>query len=152
MKHITVVKKVKERLGVEPQKGHNNKWFAQYNNHIISWYAEKSWRNPEGPLEASLFHVRRVDDQSDPHTDYFAGYFLSNATQMINSVCPPEPKFSVGCLVRGKHNKRAVRQGYAGKTGLVVMAGSYPKVNWLGEEISYYNTFPERDLELVSAA
>ena len=154
MKHLTVVKKVREKLGVEPEEGHNGKWYAQYGNQIISWYAEKPWNNPGGPLVASLYHVRRADDHSDSYTDYFAGSFRSNATQMINAVCPPEPKFKVGSLVRGKNNKRATRQGYAGKTGLVMStSGYYPTVEWLGAAKPKYTAcYPERDLELVSAS
>jgi|6_EtaG_2_1085325.scaffolds.fasta_scaffold01205_6 hypothetical protein len=152
MKHETVLKKVEKRLGVKAEEGYNGKWFAQHDDHIISWYAQKNWQDPDGPLEAQNFHVRRVDDISDIQTDYFAGYHLDNATQMINSVCPPAAKFPVGCLVRGKDNKRATRQGYAGKTGIVTKLGPFPTVNWLGEEPSPYNNYPERDLELVSAA
>ncbi len=153
MKHETVLKKVEKRLGIKAQEGHNRKWFAEYNGQVISWYAQEAWNNP-GVLEASLFHVRRVDDHSDAMTDYFAGSFRDNATQMLNAVCPPPPKFPVGCLVRGKDNKRATRQGYAGKTGLVIKsAGSYPVVNWIGETsppARYELSYPERDLELVS--
>ena len=153
MKHETVLKKVEKRLGVKAEEGYNGKWYAQYGDQIISWYAQKNWQDEDGPLEASLFHVRRQDDITDIQTDYFAGYHLSNATQMINSVCPPEPKFPVGCLVRGKFNKRATRGGYAGKTGLVIGAGSYPKVEWLGgPKGGYQYTYPERDLALVSKA
>ena len=72
-------------------------------------------------------------------------------TQMINAVKPKGPKFPVGCLVRGKSNMRAKRQGYAGKVGLVVVSGSYAKINWFGEAPATYNmTYPERDLEIAS--
>ena len=87
-------------------------------------------------------------------TDYFAGSFYDNGTQLLHSFKQPEPKFAVGCLVRGKNNKRATRQGYAGKTGLVMEAGPYTKIQWLGEEYPprYNYGYPERDLELVAAA
>ena len=153
MKHETVLKKVEKRLGVKAQEGHNGKWQAHYDNHVISWYASEPWDNPGGPPYAHLFHVRRENDHTDLMTDYFAGYHCDNATQMINAVCPPEAKFPVGCLVRGKGNKRATRQGYAGKTGLVIESGRYSKVEWLGEpKKDYQYSYPERDLELVSAA
>lgn len=154
MKHETILKKVKKALGVEAQKGYNGKWYAEYDGQVISWYAKKPWDNPDGPLVGELFHVRSVGDESDPMTDYFAGSFRDNATQMINSVCPPPPKFAVGSLVRGKTNKRATRQGYAGKTGLVREIGHYVKIQWMGEEYpSQYNYgYPERDIELVAAA
>lgn len=152
MKHETVLKKVEKRLGAKAQEGYNGKWSVDYGDQVISWHTSEPWDNPGGPLEASLFHVRGKNDHTDLQTDYFAGYHLSNATQMINAVCPPEPKFPVGCLVRGKNNKRATRQGYAGKTGLVTKAGSYPTVSWLGKEHCLYNNYPERDLDLVSNA
>lgn len=153
MKHETVLQKVEKRLGTKAQEGYNGKWYAQHGNQVISWYAQAPWNDAGGPLEASLFHVRREDDHTDIQTDYFAGHFCSNATQMINAVCPPEPKFPVGCLVRGKDNKRATRGGYAGKTGLVIDAGTYPKVEWLGgSKGGYQHTYPERDLELISKA
>ena len=152
MKHETILKKVKKALGVDAEEGYNGKWYAEYNGEVISWYAKEHWET--GVLEGSLFHVRSVGDESDIQTDYFAGSFRDNATQMINSVCPPPPKFQVGSLVRGKDNKRANRQGYAGRTGLVREIGHYVKIQWMGEEYpgQYNYGYPERDIELVSAA
>jgi hypothetical protein len=77
-------------------------------------------------------------------TDYHAGSFRDNITQVCESLLPPPPKFPVGSLVRGKQNKRAIRQGYAGKVGLVMpnRGEDQPKWGW--------QTFPERDLELAT--
>ena len=72
---------------------------------------------------------------------------------MLERLVPPKAKFPVGSLVRGKQCKRAIRQGYAGLTGLVTSSGNrYATVEWLGKEKSPYNNYPERDLEMVSAA
>ena len=152
MKHEKVVRLVERRLGVSPTKGHNRKWYVEHDNHIISWYASPHWETDE--LEASLFHVRRVGDESDPYTDYFAGYHVRNATQMLDAVCPKPSKFPVGTLVRGKGNKRATRQGYAGLVGLVMEDGGnkYAKVKWNGVPAPEWGliNYPERDLELIS--
>jgi len=147
MLHEKAVKKVEKALGVEVQHGGNGRYWAEYNGHIVSWRTQQ-W---DGKETGHGWHVRSVGDVSDPMTDYYAGSFRSNCTQMINAVRPPEPKFPVGCLVRGKNNKRATRQGYAGKVGLVTKTGTYLRVNWLGEEEpDYAVTYPERDLELIS--
>ena len=154
MKHETVVKKVIARLGVNPEEGYNGKWYAEYNGKIISWYAKEAWNEP-GVLEATLFHVRSVGDETCLQTDYFAGSFRDNATQMINSVCPPPNKYPVGCLVRGKYNKRAIRCGYAGFVGLVTKdsSGGYAYVKWHGVgTVADAMSYSERDLELVSKA
>ena len=151
MLHEKVVKKVEKALGVKVQEGYNGKYYVEYEGQICSWRVSQKWGAEDGVMEASGWHVRSVNDHSDPMTDYFAGSFRDNVTQMINAVKPKEAKFPVGCLVRGKPNKRATRQGYAGKVGLVTGSGTYVKVEWLGEEPPQYSiTYPERDLELVS--
>jgi hypothetical protein len=153
LKHEKVVRMVEKRLGAKPQKGYNNKWYAIHDDQEISWYASPHWET--GELEASLFHVRRCDDVSDPYTDYFAGYHLRNATQMLDSVCPKPSKYSVGALVRGKDNKRATRQGYAGLVGIIMQDGGnkYAKVKWNGVPIPKWGlmNYPERDLEVISS-
>jgi len=155
MKFETFIKKVKSHLGVEIHglEDPNGKYWFQYEGQIGSFRKQEKWDKP-GVFEASGFHSRRVDDHSDIMTDYFAGSFHDNASQMLHWFKPPAAKFPVGTLVRGKGNKRATRQGYAGKTGLVMEASTYPKVQWLGEEYPprYNYGYPERDLELVSAA
>ena len=89
------------------------------------------------------------------HKDY-VGSFRDNATQMIESLLPKPPKFKVGQLVKGKSNKRAIRQGYAGKVGLVMAEGGcgFARIAWIGDNAHSkrfgWPTFPERDLELAS--
>ena len=104
--------------------------------------------------DAHDFHVRAANDHSDLMTDYHAGSFRDNITQVCESLLPPAPKFPAGSLVRGKQNKRAIRQGYAGKVGLVVpnLGSRYAKVAWVGESQPMWGwaTYPERDLELAS--
>ena len=105
--------------------------------------------------DACNFHVRRCDDYSDMQSDYFAGSFRDNASQMIEALLPKPPKFKVGQLVRGKSNKRAMRQGYAGKVGLVMAEGGcgFARVAWVGDNSNSkrfgWPTFPERDLEVA---
>ena len=86
-------------------------------------------------------------------TDYFAGTHLDNGTQLLHWCKRPEPKFPVGALVRGKQNKRAIRQGYAGMVGLVTKAGDYMNIDWVGvANPRYAMSYPQRDMEIVSAA
>ena len=100
--------------------------------------------------DACNWHRRRVNDHSDMMTDYHAGSFRDNLTQLLHSMKPPPCKFKTGQLVRGKQTKRASRWGFAGLTGMVTKeAHDSVTVNWLGTERndSYIAT---RDLELVS--
>ena len=100
---------------------------------------------------ATGFHVRREDDHSDSMTDYFAGSFYNNCTQMLNAIDPPPPKFSEGTLVRGKNNKRANRLGVAGRTGLVTKVNSYRCYNLLMSDTGQLERYSyERDLEAIS--
>jgi len=152
MKFETFVKKVESHLGVKVEEGYNGKYWFQYGNSVGSFRKEEQWDKP-GHFVARGFHSRHEDDHTDLMTDYFAGSYYDNGTQLLHSFKAPEPKFPVGTLVRGKQNKRAIRQGYAGKTGLVTKAGGYMSIDWLGEEKPRYAmTYPERDIELVSAA
>ena len=106
------------------------------------------------PNVLDLFHVRSANDFSDPHTDYYAGSFRDNLTQVLHSLLPPPAKYPAGSLIRGKGNKRATRCGYAGKVGLVMAAasGSYLSVAWTGEPKPRYGwpAIPSRDIERVS--
>lgn len=145
------VKKVEKYLDVTVHVEGNKATFF-YEGQVGSFRREEQWDKP-GHFVARSFHCRREDDHTDLMTDYFAGSYLDNGTQLLHWCKAPEPKFPVGALVRGKQNKRAVRQGYAGKTGLVMEAGSYMVINWVGEEAPHYRmSYPERDIELVSAA
>ena len=152
MRFDKFVKKVESYLGVEVQEGYNGKYWFQYEDQVGSFRKEEKWDDP-GVYEARSFHIRQENDHTDAQTDYFAGYFPSNGTQLLHACKPPPAKFPIGALVRGKQNKRAIRNGYAGKTGLV-MDSDHLKISWLGEEYPprYNYGYPERDIELVSAA
>ena len=106
---------------------------------------------PDGPLEASNWHARRFDDHSDIMTDYFAGCHFDNVTQLINFVKPPECKFAVGQLVRGKQNKRAVRSMYARRIAMVTKtAGNSFWLDFVdGNNIPYGPSYPTRDFEKI---
>ena len=163
MKLEKAIKKIEKALGVKverPTDGRSRHYF-QYGNRIGSFLTQQAYGDREdgtyGPIEgewkAMNWHCRREDDHSDIQTDYFAGTYLDNCTQLIEWCKPPEAKFSVGTLVRGKQNKRATRHGYAGRIGLVTNAGKYMNIDWCGDEPGCtWLTYPERDIELVSAA
>ena len=145
MQHVKVLKKVIDRLGIEPVEGYNGKFSVRYGNKVASWYRES--RNGE----ACSFHIRRWDDTPDSMTDYFPGWYPDNVTQMLDSLSPPPPKFPIGALVQGKHNKRATRNGFAGKAGLVQEYSPYGgscRVYWDG--VPGTNWISERDLLMVS--
>lgn len=150
------IKKIEKYLGVKverpaPEDNHpGSRYYVEVDGYIGSFLASPMW-GAEDKLEVSNWHIRRIGDVSDSHTDYFAGSFRDNCSQWLHGLKAPEPKFPVGCLVQGKDNKRATRQGYAGKVGLVMATGSYPTVHWTGEEPNRYNnSYPERDLIRVS--
>ena len=161
MKVKAVIKKIKthfKKQGIDIDVEYNGtRWSFQHNNYVGSFLANGAMASDmTAQLEADAcnFHVRRCDDYSDMQSDYFAGSFRDNATQMIEALLPKPPKFPVGSLVRGKQNKRATRQGYAGKVGLVVpkTGAGYTRVAWTGESAPKWGwaTYPERDLERVS--
>jgi len=152
MKLGKAIAKVEKALDLKMQQNGNGTYWAEYGGYVISFFGNGGDNMNN---EATCLHVRRENDHSDPYTDYHAGYFVDNITQLIHSVKPPEPKFKAGVLVRGKNNKRATRSGYAGKVGLVTQSGSYVHVRWVGEsdadvKARYNMSYPERDLELVS--
>jgi len=150
MLHDKAVKKVEKALGVKVEKmGH--RWGCVYDGYVISWISSPGWKREgdrlvdDGPLEASNWHVRREDDHTDSMVDYFAGSFMDNVTQLINYVKPPTPKFELGTLVKGKDNKRANRQGYANRVGVVIRAGRYMGIQWAGEEKARWVSYPQND-------
>ena len=151
MKVKAAIKKVEKALGV-PCRYNGSRFSAEYGGQVISFLSNGFRGDEPAALEGDAvnFHIRRLGDVSDPYTDYYAGSFRDNITQLIHSVKPPEAKFPVGSLVRGRDNKRAKRQGYAGMVGVVVKAGRYANVEWVGKDRGPYNNYPERDLELVS--
>jgi len=161
MKVKAVIKKIKthfKKQGIDIEVTHDGgRWSFEHNGWVGSFLANGVASNDPQALEASAcnFHVRGVNDHSCLYSDYHAGSYRDNATQMIHSLLPPAPKFTPGQLVMGKDNKRATRQGYAGLTGLVTDtgAGGYTIVEWIGPntpKTTYKVSYPERDLELIS--
>ena len=159
MKVKAAIKKVKTyfaKQGIDIDVelvGH--RWSFQHNGYVASFLANGRCSDEDQmDAEAHNFHIRRCDDHSDLQSDYHAGSFRDNITQLCHSMLPPPPKFPAGSLVRGRDNKRANRQGYAGKVGLVMpnRGSSYTKVAWIGETEPKWGwaTYPERDLELAS--
>lgn len=151
MKKQTLLKKI-AKLGLTVEDN-GNRCYIVHNGTVASWFWQNHWET--GEPYACNFHTKGEGQEACLHTDYFPGTYWDNATQMLNRLVPPPAKFPVGSLVRGKQNKRAQRSGYAGKVGLVTEAGghNYCRVDWVGEgNNNPYNNYPERDLELVSAA
>ena len=159
MKVRNAIKKVKSHFakqGIDIEVTNlSGRWTFEHGGYVGSFLANGACTGEdEMDREACNFHVRRVSDVSCLYSDYHAGSFRDNITQVCESLLPPAPKFPAGSLVRGKQNKRAIRQGYAGKVGLVVpnLGSRYAKVAWVGEAQPKWGwaTYPERDLELVS--
>ena len=169
MKYKSFINKLKKRLGTKDldittdEYGVNGRReYLFYGDTVARWHVERSdYRDPESELRVSSFHTKGVNQESDPHTDYFPGTYWNNATQLIDRLAPPPPKFVPGVLVRGKlENKRAKRMGYAGKTALVTKAsGKYMCLQFVcGEDNEWLNSttgwngmsYPVRDFELVS--
>ena len=158
MLNTKLIKKVEKRLGVKVEKTESGRFYATYGEHTISWLCQ----GPEcgqglgydGPDAYGLnFHIRRNNDHSDLYTDYHAGYHVSNASQMLDAVCPPKAKYSVGDLVRFKDCKRQKRYGNAGLTGLIVDIcgdGKHYDVSVPGSITRTY--IADRDLEVLAAA
>jgi hypothetical protein len=157
MKKAAAIKKIRNRaklvdrkVEVEDIDHHGNgssKVYARFegSNQTISF-----WVNSDDSISSP--HICRDGDESDPHTDYFAGYHVDNITQALNTVAALPPKYSVGSLVRFKENKRNKRWRLAGKIALVMQAesgGNY-KVQYPGSEDRYSPFYSERDFELVS--
>ena len=148
------IKKVRNRAKVvgceviiKEDQSANGKTYIRFedSNQTISFY-----RHSDGHISSP--HLCRDGDVSDIMTDYFAGYFVDNITQALNTVAPLPPKYPVGSLVRFKDNKRNGRWKLAGKVALVIQAnpgGNY-KVQYDGSEDRYDPFYSQRDLERVS--
>jgi len=150
-----VIKKVEKALGtkVNCPEHKSGKYWVHYDGRVISWNG-----NGSGGLDsdATGYHVRRDNDHSDLQTDYFAGYFVDNPTQMVNAVKPPPPKFKVGSLVRFKDTKRALRYNLAGRMAIVTSAGGGGMCCVRFCDVAFNrpfhrNYYHERDMALVSA-
>jgi len=160
MKVSKVIAKIEKRLG---QKGivtrQGSKFYIQHGGYVASFYGSDDGLS--GPcnddksieeLDASSFHVRRENDHTDLHTDYFAGTYLDNASQMVDWISPPGSKFAVGQLVRAKSNKRMTRYSLAGDVGIVTNTGNKScKVQWTADPARNTGFLADRDLELLSA-
>ena len=152
MKVGKVIKKIEKYLGVEVQYDGCRYWF-QYENEVGSFLPNGHRGGMDADAmeaDACNWHRRRVNDHSDMMTDYHAGSFRDNLTQLLHSMKPPPCKFKAGQLVRGKQSKRAQRWGFAGLTGMVTKeASDSVTIDWIGIDRtdSYIAT---RDLELVS--
>ena len=146
------IKKIEKCLGVEVQYDGCRYWF-QYENEVGSFLANGHRGGMDADAmeaDACNWHRRRVGDESCMYTDYHAGSFRDNLTQLLHSMKPPPCKFKAGQLVRGKQSKRAQRWGFAGLTGMVTKEASDSVcIDWIGidRSDSYIAT---RDLELVS--
>jgi len=160
MKVRNAIKKVKshfKKQGIDIDVqivGH--RWSFQHDGYVGSFLPNGASTSDPNALDADAcnFHVRGVNDVSCLFSDYHAGSFRDNITQVCESLLPSPPKYPVGSLVRGKDNKRATRQGYAGRVGLVMEAnaGDFARIAWTGETQPRYGwpTYPTRDLEAAS--
>ena len=149
MKVKSAIKKIEKYLGVKVEHDGGRFWFA-YEGEIGSFLVNGHHGDDVMEAEACNWHRRRYDDHSDSQSDYFAGSFRSNLTQLLHSMKAPPCKYGTGQLVRGKQNKRAMRYGFAGLTGMVTSEGSDScSVDWLGvdRKDNYVST---RDLELIA--
>jgi hypothetical protein len=150
MKVKSAIKKIEKYLDVRVQQDSGGRFWFAYKNSIGSFLPNGGY---EDVMEADAcnWHRRRVDDHSDSQSDYFAGSFRSNLTQLLHSLKAPACKFRVGQLVRGKQNKRAMRYRFAGVTGLVVKERSdVCDISWIGVQNIGGIGLNTRDLELVS--
>lgn len=155
MKLESAIKKIEKRLpdvpvfgitGPRPgaaKRGLQNKYSFCYNGKVATFYSDHDGH-------ARGFHIRRADDHSDSMTDYFAGSFYDNCTQMLNVLDPPGPKFPIGSLVKGKNNKRADRHGMVGRIGLVTKVTTYGCYDLLMSDTGLEERYAyERDLEIA---
>lgn len=154
MKVKSAIKKIEKYLGVVVQYDGSRFWWG-YENEVGSFLANGHSGDRASAMEhdACNWHRRRANDHSDMQSDYFAGSFRDNLTQLLHSMKPPPCKYRTGQLVRGKQNKRAKRWGFAGLTGMVTKEQSDSvNVQWIGvsEDTQNSNHISTRDLELVS--
>ena len=166
MKAINVIKKVKshfKKQGIDiqiypPRKGGNYKWTFQHGDNVGSFSANGHNGYGEGWEDADTtgFHVRHSTDHSDIQSDYFAGSFRKNISQVCESLLSTPPKYTTGQLVRGKQTKRAIRHGINGMVGLVIPtigggSNSNITVSWLNREKPSYGWLSHSALDLELA-
>jgi hypothetical protein len=154
MKVKTAIKKIEKYLGVKVTN-ERGRFTFYYEDEVGSFLPNGQSGDSPNVMEADAcnWHRRSSNDHSDSQSDYFAGSFRDNVTQLLHSMKAPPAKYPAGTLVRGKQNKRATRWGFAGKTGLVIKtAGGNATVLWAGEKLDTLrqnNYYSERDLEVV---
>jgi hypothetical protein len=166
MKAINAIKKIKshfKKQGIDiqiypPRKGGNYKWTFQHGDYVGSFSANGHNGYGEGWEDADTtgFHVRHSTDHSDIQSDYFAGSFRKNISQVCESLLSTPPKYTVGQLVRGKQTKRAIRHDINGMVGLVIpgigLSGNYNiTVSWLNREKPSYGWLSHSALDLELA-
>ena len=158
MKVGKAIKKIEKYLGVKVQHDGGRYWWhykGEDENVVVGSFLANGHRGGMDAdameAEACNWHRRRVDDESCLYSDYHAGSFRDNLTQLLHSMKAPPCKFNVGQLVRGKQNKRAMRWGFAGLPGLVVKPRSdVCDIDWIGVQNVGGHCLSTRDLELVS--
>ena len=75
------IKKIEKYLGIKVEiDDHGRCWF-QYEDKICSFFPNGSTDVTKGDI--TCMRVRRAGDEDDPYTDYFAGYFVDNVTQLM---------------------------------------------------------------------
>ena len=84
MKKQTLLKKI-AKLGLEVDDN-GTRCYIVHNGKIASWFYQNDWQT--GEPYALNFHIKSVGQESDPYTDYYPGYFLDNATQLLNTYLP----------------------------------------------------------------
>jgi hypothetical protein len=163
MKVRSAIKKVKahfKKQGINiaishPVKHGNHRYTFQHNGYVGSFFANGHDGYSEGweDADAINFHIRRSNDHSDIQSDYYAGSFRSNITQVCESLLSSLPKYPAGTLVRGKQTKRARRWGFSDKVGLVIDTNTgnsdYVTVQWVGNLTNKGTTVSFRDLEIA---
>lgn len=135
------IKKVENYLSVKANFHSKHRCVFHYGDNVGSFLI-----NSDGNTDC--FHIRRRDDYSDIQSDYFAGHFFNNLSQLLKAMKPAPAKFNEGTLIRIKKNKRATRWGLGGRTGLVITSaagGSY-SILWNDTNV-IENYCYERDME-----
>lgn len=165
MKYDNFIKKLQKRLGTKELDISCSEWRANgrkewlvYEGTVATWRVSPNGRHDDTSThQVSSFHTKGAGQESDSQTDYFPGTWWDNATQLIDRLKLPPPKYPAGSLVRGKDNKRAHRFGYAGKHALVIKAtdARYLTLQFVGHaadapSYAYNNFYSARDFELVS--
>lgn len=167
MKHSKFINRLKKQLGKDvtiqtdsPANEERREW-CFYKDELLSWRVHRPSEfrgETEDEMHVGGFHSRSQDAIPDSQTDYFPGTYWDNAKQLLDSACPPPPKYTPGSLVRGKpDNKRGKRMGYAGKLAIVTSGGNgYFQAKFVTEASrpalarAFNPSYPERDFELVS--